>query len=312
MQTRSRPRRTRTVLSGMMESERWDRVVPRPDDIIIATAPKCGTTWMQRIVSLLVFQTTELPQSLVWISPWVDARFLSLVRECLPEIEAQTHRRFLKTHLPLDALPYRSETRYITVARDGRDAFMSFRNHVDSMTPLAQELVARAEPSERPPMPPLPDDIHAFWQIWLAMGRSTGEPSRVSFFDVVTSFWNYRYLENILHVHYNDLKADLDGEMRRIAAFLGIPVNEDVWPGLVEAASFAAMKREGPSLLEGYELIFRGGSESFLHKGTNRRWCDVLTADELADYGALVRERCSPALAHWLEHGREGGDPRAL
>jgi aryl sulfotransferase len=306
------PKRTRTVFSGLMESARWDRVAPRPDDIVIATAPKCGTTWMQRIVSLLVFQTPALPESLLWISPWVDARFIALVRDCLPDVEAQTHRRFLKTHLSLDALPYRPDTKYITVARDGRDAFMSFRNHVESFTPLASELMQRATPPGQAPLPPFPEDIHAFWQIWLAMSREPGDPSNVSFFDVVTSFWEYRHLENVLHVHYNDLKADLDGEMRRIAAFLGIPVREETWPTLVDAAGFSAMKRDGPTLLEGIELLFQDGSASFLHKGTNQRWRDVLTPDELAGYAALVQQRCSPALAHWLEHGREGGDPRAL
>ena len=306
------PQRTRSVLSALMDSRRWDELVPRPGDIVVATAPKCGTTWTQRILSLLVFQTPELPQPLAAISPWIDARFLALVREFLPDVEAQTHRRFLKTHLPLDALPYRPEVRYVTVARDGRDACMSLWNHYQSFTPLAYQLFERATPPGGSPMPRMPDEIHAFWQAWLAMATDPSGPSQVSFFDVVGSFWEFRQLENVLHVHYHDLKSDLDGEMRRIAAFLDIPVREDVWPELVEAATFAAMKRDGKKLLDGFEAIFEGGSDSFLHKGTNDRWRDVLRPDELEDYAALVRRRCSPALARWLERGREGRDPRTF
>ena len=50
------------------------------------------------------------------------------------KIEAQPRRRFLKSHLPLDALPYNSQLRYIVTVRDPRDVFMSFWNHYSQMT----------------------------------------------------------------------------------------------------------------------------------------------------------------------------------
>lgn len=50
---------TREYRTWILDSRRWQRYRPRADDIIIATYPKCGTTWMQRIVGLLVFQTPE-------------------------------------------------------------------------------------------------------------------------------------------------------------------------------------------------------------------------------------------------------------
>ena len=305
------PRRTRSYLNHVTDSRRWDRFVPRAGDIVISTPAKCGTTWMQRIASLLVFQSTELPEPLGRISPWVDATFLALVVDCFPVIEQQTHRRFLKSHLPLDALPYYPDLKYITVARDGRDAFMSLWNHARSFTQAAYQLLDRAAPPGQGPFPRTPDDIHEFWRSWIQESAAdTSDGSQLSLFDVVRSFWEFRRLENILHVHYNDLKGDLDGEMRRIAAFLEIPVHEETWRELVEAATFEAMKRDGPKLLEGFELIFEGGSQSFLHKGTNERWRNVLAPAELADYAARVRSTCTPELAQWLEHGRRGGDPR--
>jgi aryl sulfotransferase len=308
------PRRTRSYLNHVTDSRRWDRFVPRAGDILISTAPKCGTTWTQRIVSLLVFQSVELPVPLVRISPWVDASFLALVVDCFPVIEEQAHRRFLKSHLPLDALPYYPELKYITVARDGRDAFMSLWNHVRIFTPAAYELLDRAAPSGQGPYERASDDIHEFWRTWIQGENAPDSQPEIHLrmFDVVRSFWDFRRVENILHVHYNDLKRDLDGEMRRIAAFLEIPVREESWGELVSAATFASMKRDGPKLLEGIELVFEGGSRSFLHRGTNDRWRDVLGPGELADYDALVRRTCTPELARWLEHGREGCDPRAI
>ena len=61
----------------------------------------------------------------------------------------------------------------------------------------------------------------------------------MSFFDFEVTYWEERKRPNLLMVNYSDLLADLDGEMRRVSAFLDIPVDEDVWPSLVTAAQFS-------------------------------------------------------------------------
>ena len=132
----------------------------------------------------------------------------------------------------------------------------------------------------------------------------------IVFFDLETTYWQARHVENLLLVHYNDLKADLDGEMRRIAEFLAVDPPREVWPSLVEAATFEAMKRNGKTILAGAEKVFEGGSDRFLFKGTNGRWRDVMTADDLALYDNAAK-RLTPGLARWLENGRLiAGDPR--
>ena len=103
----SLPQRTRVYQCHHLDSTRWDDLIPRPDDIVITTSLKAGTTWTQRIVSLLVFQSVELPMTLHFCSPWVDSRFVGGRTELLRICEALEHRRFFKSHLPLDALPYR-------------------------------------------------------------------------------------------------------------------------------------------------------------------------------------------------------------
>src|SRR5438445_1961817 len=109
----SLPQRTRVSRCHHLDPTRWDGIVPRPDDIVITTSLKAGTTWTQRIVSLLVFQTVELPSTLHRVSPWPDARFVGPKAEMLEIVESLRHRRFLKSHLALDALPYRESTKYI-------------------------------------------------------------------------------------------------------------------------------------------------------------------------------------------------------
>ena len=132
----------RDYRTWIIDSRRWEHYRPRPEDIVIATYPKCGTTWMQRIVDLLVFQTPE-PRPIMQISPWIDRRFPEPIEAVAARIEAQDHRRFLKAHLPVDGLPIYDEVKYIHVARDGRDACMSFHNHGTGFTP---EMLERARP----------------------------------------------------------------------------------------------------------------------------------------------------------------------
>src|SRR5437588_113712 len=120
----SMPRRVRTYRSHRLDSTHWDHFRPRDGDVLISTSYKSGTTWLQRIVSLLVFGSRELPGRLGDLSPWVEMR-LRPIEQVLEQLERQEHPRFVKSHLPLDALPYFPEVRYIWVARDTRDVFMS-------------------------------------------------------------------------------------------------------------------------------------------------------------------------------------------
>lgn len=113
--------------SRCFDSKGWDDYQPRGDDIIVATYPKCGTTWTQRIVGMLVFQSSD-PFPVQDSSPWPDFR-LPPPGVMLELAESQTHRRFLKSHVPYDALPIYKGVKIIHVARDGRDAAMSFYNH---------------------------------------------------------------------------------------------------------------------------------------------------------------------------------------
>jgi len=296
-----------------LDSRRWTPYEPRSDDIVIATAPKCGTTWMQRIVSLLVFQDTK-PRPLTAVSPWIEARFRLTTDEVHANIKAQTHRRFLKTHLPVDGLPLYDEVRYIHVARDGRDALMSMHNHYTGFSEdqLKQfDRIGLEDPVIGRAYPRIPRDPAEYFRQWISTpvvpGESDGLPAP-SLFDLEAGYWAERQRSNVLLVHYNDLKRDLDGEMRRVASFLAIQTDEKVWPALVAAAEFEAMRKAGAELMPQTKTMFEEGSNRFFYKALNGRWRGVLTDDDLILYDAKVKAKLSPALAAWLENGRSSGD----
>ena len=301
----------RIYRTWIVDSRRWAHYRPRPTDIVIATYPKCGTTWMQRIVGLLVFQTPE-PRPIAEVSAWIDRRFPETSLAMTARIEAQEHRRFLKTHLPADGVPIHEEVKYIHVARDGRDACMSFHNHGSNFTPRMLEGLDRAGLEDETigrPYPRVAADPAEHFHRWLTEtvipGDADGSPT-MSFFHFEQSWWNERHRANVLLVHYNDLKADLSGEMRRVADFLDIQVSSSAWPALVEAAGFQAMRRDGDVLLRSVLNSVQDGR--FFHRGTNERWKGVYRAEDLTHYDAKVDAAFSTACARWVARGRSGGD----
>ena len=115
--------------ASMYDSSRWDGFELRPGDIIISTPPKCGTTWTQMICALLILQEPELPLPLDTLSPWID--MVTRARtEVFADLEAQTHRRFIKTHTPLDGIPSDPAVTYICAGRDPRDVGLSMDRHI--------------------------------------------------------------------------------------------------------------------------------------------------------------------------------------
>ncbi|MET1027737.1 MAG: sulfotransferase domain-containing protein, partial [Dongiaceae bacterium] len=296
----------RIVRSRTVDSRRWAGYRPRPDDIIIGTYPKCGTTWVQYIVGMLIFRSPA-PRDITQISHWLDMS--QSVEQTLESAEAQTHRRFFKTHLPLDALPIYQGVKFIHVARDGRDAAMSWHNHLFHYTPAFRQLlggIGQDDPKSDSGSRPVPENPAAFFADWVAEGGSRGNPDE-SFFHVENTYWTARDEPNMLLVHYNDLKTDLGGEMRRIAAYLGIEISETLWPALIDAAGFGAMKTQGDLLLPIARQVWDRGSSRFFNSGTNGQWRDVFSPADLACYDRLVSTHFTPDLARWVAHGRLSG-----
>jgi aryl sulfotransferase len=276
------------------DSRRWERFVPRVDDIFISTPPKSGTTWTQGIVSSLLWPDGDAPAPAFDVSPWVDARIVP-ADEMMARLEAIPHRRFLKTHSPADTTPIFKRCRYLAVYRDGRDALVSWANHRAKMRPeIIEALNPLAAADGIAPWPPRWNgDLDVLFDEWVDWGTPM---------EHLASWWPFRHEPFVLLVHYADLLADLEGEMRRIAEYLEIDVPSDRWPGAVHRCGFESMRDQhgAGSLLQ---RAFEGGESAFFHRGTNGRWREVLNAKQLARHDALVAEDLSPGAAAWLEHG---------
>jgi aryl sulfotransferase len=302
------PRLTREYRNHHLDSTRWRIFQPRDDDIIVTTSYKSGTTWMQQILHLLIFKETKdaLPVGLV--SPWIDERIHGPLEELEAGIAAQTHRRFVKSHLPLDGLPYYPQVKYVVVARDARDVFMSFWNHYRNYTNDVMERLNERTgwTGDRLPQPPAEAAIHETWRSWMTRGwfewESEGWPFWGNLHHTQT-YWRYRDLDNIALFHYSDLLADLRGQVSRLAEYLDIAVTDDELDRVVESATFDQMKKDYKPMDEALRGSFKGGSNAFIFKGTNGRWRDVLDATDLTLYEAAKERILKPDCATWLENG---------
>ena len=290
------------------DSVRWAGFELRSGDIIISTPPKCGTTWTQMICALLILQEPELPLPLDMLSPWID--MVSRARtEVFADLDAQRHRRFIKTHTPLDGIPNDPTVTYICVGRDPRDVALSMDHHRDNTNRSAflkaREQAAAIDGVELGPVRPSlarPDgERERFWQ-WVddeTPSTQVGSSLRRTV-EHLQSFWDAEDDLDIVYLHYDDLQADLEGQMRRLAARLGIDVDEHRWPCLVRAATFESMRSRADRTVPG------GGPEhwidpvAFFSRGTSGQWRDLLDDADLARYARRVRALASDDLVEWV------------
>jgi aryl sulfotransferase len=294
------PRKTRELQNHHMDSTIWNDFVFRDDDIVVATYAKAGTTWTQQIVGQLVFQGDEAV-AVHHLSPWLDLR-VPPAPEKLQALEAQTHRRIVKTHLPLDALVFSPKAKYLYIGRDGRDVLFSFHHHHRQGNALFYSLLNDTPGRVGPPLPPPDPDVRGYFRAWL---ERDGYPIW-SLWENVSTWWAARDLPNVKLVHFNRLKADLGGEMRAFADFLEIDIPEARWGAIVEQCGFDYMKAHAARAAPLGGAIFDGGADTFINKGINGRWRNVLSPEESAAYEAMALEKLGPACARWLATGERG------
>ncbi|MEM1168228.1 MAG: sulfotransferase domain-containing protein [Cyanobacteria bacterium P01_H01_bin.35] len=271
------------VQDFMRDSTIWDSVKPRSTDIIIASCYKSGTTLMQQIVNLLVNGNDNF-ESIHHISPWVELRFQSSETETAL-IDSLASPRILKTHLEFEALPYYQEWKYIYLVRDGRDVGVSLYNHCQTYLNDAYNLSINFDNGS--------DDFLEFWDLWV----ETGKP-RWPFWENINSWWQVRNLSNILLVHYENLINRKSEEIIRIAKFLNQEINSSKVEMICQFSSFQYMKENWHKFQP--PGVFK--SQSFINKGTNKRWINLLTPVQLQRYEIIISQKLEPECANWVKN----------
>ncbi|ROO52003.1 sulfotransferase domain-containing protein [Micromonospora sp. Llam0] len=278
--------------TSLEDNSRWQNLRFRDGDIVISTPAKTGTTWVQMICALLIFQSADLPAPLAALSPWLDTRLRPPGAVC-DHLEAQRHRRFIKTHTPLDGIPFDHRVTYVVVGRDPRDVAVSLYHHRNNLKPS----IFGAPSARRQSIPP------SFPQSLLSWLNNDDAPQHnlVTLKGMVwhlADAWSRRHQPNVALVHYHDLRRDLPGQMRWLAGLLGIDVAETMWPILVNAATFERMRQRSALLAPDADILDDAGR--FFRSGPSGGWRTWLTEQDLDRYDRRLAELADPELIGWL------------
>ncbi|WP_415403552.1 sulfotransferase domain-containing protein [Tateyamaria sp. SN3-11] len=284
-------------LGPLTDSRRWDSVRLRPDDVIVVTPPKCGTTWMQTIVALLFSGDPEVETDLTMKMPWVDIRFREMA-EVAARLDAMTQRRCMKSHTPMDGLPLDPDAQYICVFRHPLDAHLSYRRHLRNI-----------------PMPffdawyPEDDADGVTFRRFLDGGPEGFDGDAMPLAHILRHYkaaLSVADRPNVSLFHYADMSRDLPGTFARVARILGVTHAPDLMDQLVQVARFDNMRRHADRYAPGGGKGFMKSDAAFFHNGTSGQWESDLTAAEVRAYDTLMDRELAPEDRAWLEYGSAG------
>jgi aryl sulfotransferase len=286
------------------DSGRWLGFPFRDGDIVISTRSKTGTTWVQAICALLIFRTPELPAPIARLSPWLD-HLITPRDEVYDRLAAQQHRRFIKTHTPLDGIPLDPRATYIVTARHPLDTAVSLYYQGDNLDRAKIRALTGAPEPAGPPAQrkPLHDWLLAYISgdaaPWIVSSHPRDDlDSLPGLMWHLSDAWVRRHEPNVMLVHYDDLSADLEGQMRRIAGRLGMSVPEQAWPALAQAATFEAMRSRADTLIPSAGIL--KSNTAFFRRGTSGAAREVLSDDEIAAYHARAAQLAPEDMLGWL------------
>jgi aryl sulfotransferase len=304
--------RYRSILA---DSSRWDGFAFRAGDVVISTPPKCGTTWTQMLCALLIFDGPDFPAPLNQLSLWLDKCTVPLA-EMTAAYAAQTHRRFIKTHTPLDGVPRQADFTYLVVGRDPRDAAISFEHHAANMdfahlVELRAAVVGNEDLAEIPVPRVRSEDPAERFRSFLVDETYGRPPTLAKVLHHLDTGWQRRREPNVALFHYADYQTDLVGELLRLASVLGIPCSSERARELAPEASLARMRERAAEVAPGASQGNWKDVRAFFRSGGSGEWRARLSAADLAAYEARVAQLVGADLAGWMHGGRlaSGVDP---
>jgi len=284
----------RTYRGGLTDPTRWAAWEPRRGDILVCTPPKCGTTWTQTILAMLVHGGPDLPGKLPVLSPWIDADLGVPTNEVAAALAMQEGRRVVKTHTPADGFPVWEGVTVIAVYRHPLDVFFSLRKHV------ANRLGAE---ESHPMRLPLPESIRHFLN---------GEADLDDFDNDFLSTLTRHYVETVVSgrlpelrlFHYADMVLDGRRAVERLAVATGIEADSSLIERVTEATTFGSMKSRAADYAPVAGIGFWKSDAAFFDSASSRKWEGQLSQEEILLYQTRLTELV-PDRQHrlWLEQG---------
>lgn len=290
---------SRVLLSAQTEyrgrvtnPERWPTWQPRCGDVIVCTPMKCGTTWTQTIIAMLLAGSSELPDSIPVLSPWIDSR-LGVAEEVRCRLLAQSGRRVVKTHTPANGFPVWEGVTVIAVYRHPLDVFLSSLDHAAN----------RHENADPRMLGPVADALRGY----LNASLNTDAWDNNTLATLVEHFRQTVMcgrLTDFALFHYADLSQDHRGSVRRLAEAIGVAVTDMDIDHIVAATKLTAMRTEPEKFVPEAGKGFWVNDRAFFGTGGIHKWIGRFLKEDIDLYKKRVAELVpEPASRDWLENG---------
>jgi hypothetical protein len=255
------------------------RYRPEAGDVFVTTYPKCGTTWAQYIVYLLLNDG----------EPLAAGRKIEEVFPHLEEVGAELvaalpSPRLIKTHLPLERTPWHAEARYLYVARNPFDCAVSFYHHTRGFVKHYDFAAGTWD---------------TFFECFIR-----GEVDFGDYFANLMSWWPRRNAANVLFVTYEDMLAAPAAAAATIGRFVGgraerAAADPAILARVLEHSSFAAMSRDQRRWSSARPADMPG----FVRKGVVGDWQNHFSREQARRLAAKLRARTAGTGAEvlWAE-----------
>lgn len=242
----------------------WDQIwnfQAKPDDLLVSTYPKAGTTWTQEIVDLIqnegnVDHSQRAPTHERF--PFIELIIPPIING-LEQANNTPSPRTLKTHLPIELLPpsfLEKKCKIIYVARNGKDNMVSYY-HFQRMNRTL----------------PHPGTWEEYFETFMA-----GKVCWGSWHDHVKGWWKAKDQHNILYLFYEDMKKNPKHEIQKLAKFIGKDLDDKTLDKIVYHTTFDVMKKNPMANYTSLPTDIMNHSVSpFMRKGTTGDWKNHFT-----------------------------------
>uniref|UniRef100_A0A8C6TQ11 Sulfotransferase n=1 Tax=Neogobius melanostomus TaxID=47308 RepID=A0A8C6TQ11_9GOBI len=260
-------------------TENWDKVqnfTARPEDILIATYPKAGTTWVSFIIDSLYFDQTcperSMSVPLTQRVPFLDIAVPSQPSGTELADQFKTSPRLIKSHLPVQFVPksfWENNCRIVYVARNAKDSAVSYF-HFTRMN------FAQPDPGD--------------WSTYLKSFMN-GKVVFGSWYDHVNNWWKRKEIYERIHfMFYEDLIEDTLQEIRKLCDFLGLSPSAEELEKIKAAAMFDNMRQNKMISYSTAKMMDQKVSP-FLRKGKVGDWRNHFTVSQNEEFDEDYKQK---------------------